>query len=72
MPHYAYTMGIRNIMQARKIVVIVCGEDKADIIKKAFLGPVIPTVPAIILQMHHDVTVVGDEAAFSQIGDLIQ
>lgn len=66
-PRYAFTMGIKNIMQARKIVVIVSGVDKADIVKEVFFGPVTPKVPGSILQMHNDVTVIGDEAAFSTI-----
>ena len=64
-PRQAYTMGIKTIMQVKKILVAVSGEDKAEIVKKAFFGPVTPTVPASILQMHNDVTVVADEAALS-------
>lgn len=66
-PLEAYTVGIRTIMQAHKILVIVSGEDKADIVKEAFLGPVTPLVPASILQMHPDVTLVGDSAALSKL-----
>ena len=66
-PKQAYTMGIKTIMQAKKILVIVSGEDKADIVAKAFFGPVTPAVPASILQMHNDVTLVGDEAALYKI-----
>ena len=66
-PKQAYTMGIKTIMQTKKILVIVSGEDKADIVAKAFFGPVTPAVPASILQMHNDVTLVGDEAALSKI-----
>ena len=66
-PKQAYTMGIKTIMQAKKILVIVSGEDRADIVAKAFFGPVTPAVPASILQMHNDVTLVGDEAALSKI-----
>ena len=66
-PTQAYTMGIGTIMLAKKILVIVNGEKKADIVAKAFFGPVTPEVPASILQMHPDVTVVGDEAAFSKL-----
>lgn len=65
-PKQAYTMGIGTIMMARKILVIVSGADKADIVKNAFFGPVTPKVPASILQMHPDVTVVADEAALSK------
>ncbi|HIT86455.1 MAG TPA: glucosamine-6-phosphate deaminase [Candidatus Coprocola pullicola] len=66
-PKYAYTMGIKTIMQSKKILVIVSGEEKAEIVKKAFFGPVTPSVPASILQMHNDVILVGDEAALSKI-----
>lgn len=66
-PEYAYTMGIKNIMLAKKIVLIISGADKAGIVKEAFFGPVTPKVPASILQMHNDVILVGDEAALSQI-----
>lgn len=65
-PKYAYTMGIRSIMQARKILMIVSGEDKAEILRDVLYGPVTPHVPASILQMHNDVTVVADEAALSK------
>ncbi len=66
-PRSAYTMGIKSIMHARKIVVVASGEDKAAIVKKAFTGEVTPEVPASILQMHGDVTLVADEAALSQM-----
>ena len=66
-PRQAYTMGIQTIMNARKILVVVNGEAKADIVQKAFFGPVTPKVPASILQFHPDVTLVGDEAALSKI-----
>ena len=68
-PTQAYTMGIQTIMSAKKILVVVSGEDKADIVNKAFFGDVTPQVPASILQLHQDVTIVGDEAAFSKIID---
>ena len=66
-PKRAMTMGIKSIMQARRILVVVSGEDKADIVKTAFTGPVVPQVPASILQMHPDVVLVGDKAALSKI-----
>lgn len=67
-PKQAYTMGIKTIMQAKKILIVVNGENKADIVERAFLGPVTPEVPASILQLHNDVTLVGDEAALAKIG----
>ena len=64
-PTAAYTMGIGTVMAARKIVMVVTGKDKAEILKKSFFGPVTPAVPASILQFHPDVTVICDEDAAS-------
>lgn len=64
-PRQAYTMGIKSIMQARKIVVLVSGESKARALRDALYGKITPTVPASILQIHNDVTIVADEAARS-------
>ena len=64
-PRQAYTMGIKTIMSARRILIIVSGEDKAEIVKRAFFGPITPQVPASILQLHRNVTLVADEAALS-------
>ena len=66
-PRQAYTMGIGTIMKAKKILLVVNGEGKADIVAKAFFGPVTPEVPASILQLHRDVTIVADKAALSKI-----
>lgn len=63
-PRYAVTMGIKSIMQATRILLCVSGGDKAEILEKALFGPVVPEVPASILQMHPNLTVVADlEAA---------
>ena len=64
-PKQAYTMGIQTIMQAKKVLLIASGEDKAEAVKAAFFGPVTPKVPASILQLHSDCVVVADEAALS-------
>ena len=66
-PKQAYTMGIKSIMQAKKILIVVSGKGKADIVKKAFFGPVTPEVPASVLQLHNDVTLVGDRDALCEI-----
>lgn len=66
-PRQALTMGIKNIMQAKKILVVASGEDKADIVLRAFTGPVTPQVPASILQLHPDVTLVCDVPALSKL-----
>ncbi len=66
-PRQAYTMGIRTIMQARKVLMVANGKNKAQIIKDAFFGPVTPQVPASILQMHPDFILIGDEEALSLV-----
>ena len=66
-PRQAMTMGIKSIMMAKKILMLVSGEDKAEAVWKAFAGPVTPQVPASILQLHPYVTLVGDKAALSKL-----
>ena len=66
-PRQAYTMGIKTIMQAKKVLLVASGEDKAKAIYDSFYGPVTPSVPASILQYHKNVYVVADEAALSMI-----
>ena len=57
-PTHAITMGIKSIMNARKILLIANGKDKKEILEKALYGPVTPEVPASILQLHPDLTVI--------------
>ncbi|MDE7218295.1 MAG: glucosamine-6-phosphate deaminase [Oscillospiraceae bacterium] len=66
-PRQAMSMGIKSIMMAKKILLMVSGEDKADAVYKAFTGPVTPQVPASILQLHPYVTLVGDKAALGKL-----
>ena len=66
-PRQAYTMGIGTIMSAKKILVVVSGEDKAEILNKIINGPITPQVPASIPQLHPDVTIVADNAALSKV-----
>lgn len=66
-PRQAFSMGIGTIMAAKKIVVVVSGEDKADALQKAVKGPITPSVQGSILQLHPDVTIVCDEAAYSKL-----
>lgn len=65
-PKQAYSMGIGTIMRAKKILLIVSGAEKADILKEVLFGPVTPRVPGSVLQLHNDVVVVADEAALSK------
>ncbi len=69
-PRQALSMGIGTIMRARKILVVVSGADKAEAVAKAVFGPVTPEVPASILQLHPDVTLVADEAAMSKAAEV--
>jgi len=66
-PKTAYTMGIGQIMNAKKVLLIASGESKADIMFRALYGPVTPQVPASILQMHSNLIVIGDEAALMRV-----
>jgi len=68
-PRQAFTMGIMDIMQAKKVVMIVTGANKAQAVLDAFCGPVTPKVPASIMQLHPDFTLVADEAALSLVGN---
>jgi len=66
-PRKAYTMGILDILQAKRVVMIACGRSKAKILMEAITGPVTPAVPASILQLHPDFTLVADEEALSEL-----
>ena len=60
-------MGVGTVMAAKKIVMVITGADKADILYKVFFGPVTPEVPGSILQFHPDVTLICDEAAAARM-----
>ena len=64
-PKQAYTMGIKTIMQARKVLVVANGKAKAQAVKDAVTGPVTPACPGSILQLHPDCILVADEEALS-------
>ena len=66
-PRQAYSMGIKTIMSAKRILLIVTGPAKADALAKVLTGPVTEAVPGSVLQTHPDVTVICDEAAASQL-----
>lgn len=66
-PRQALTMGIYDIMQAERIVMVVSGRSKASIVREAFFGPVTPACPASILQLHKNFTLVADEDALSEL-----
>jgi len=62
-PKKAISMGIRNIMHSKKIVLMANGENKAQILKEMLFGAVTPNVPASVLQLHNDVTIILDKEA---------
>jgi glucosamine-6-phosphate deaminase len=62
-PKQAFTMGLSNIMTAKKIVVLANGENKAKAVYGMVRGEITDNVPASILQHHADCTLICDEAA---------
>lgn len=70
-PKYAYTMGIGAIMKAKRVLLVVNGQGKAQAVKDCFFGPIRPQAPGSILQLHPDFTLVADEAALSLVHDLL-
>ena len=62
-PKHAITMGIYTIMMSEQILLIVSGAAKAQILRDSLFGPITPKVPASVLQLHRDVTVIVDKEA---------
>ncbi len=62
-PTTAITMGIKTILSAKKIVMLAVGETKADAMEKMVNGKITPQLPASILQLHNDITVIADKNA---------
>lgn len=60
-PRKALTMGMGGIMGAKKVLLIANGKNKRDIVEKAFFGPITPAIPASLLQLHNDLTVIYSE-----------
>lgn len=65
MPRYALTMGIKQIIAAKKIILIATGVKKAQAVRNMIEGEVTPEVPASVLQQHDDVLIFLDEDAAS-------
>lgn len=66
-PTQAITLGMGHIMKAKKIILLVSGESKADIIKHLFDNEVTTQIPATLLKLHPDVTVIADKGAASKL-----
>ena len=63
-PRYAVTMGVGIIMEAKKIVIVICGKDKHEALSALLSGKITTKSPATMLNMHRDVTVICDKAAY--------
>ncbi len=63
MPEYAITMGVGTILDCRRLLMLVTGESKAEVLARTIEGPLTAMVPASAIQFHPDCTVVVDEAA---------
>lgn len=59
-PRYAISMGVKTIMQARKIILLASGKEKAEAVYGMLYGDITPTCPASVLQLHPNVTVICD------------
>lgn len=70
-PRQAYTMGIGTIMKARSILLVASGANKAQAAYDALFGPVVPRMPASVLQLHPHVTAVLDEQAASLVKQVL-
>lgn len=64
-PHHALTMGLAPIMKSKRIIILVSGKDKHDALSALLSGVIDTSVPATVLNMHPDVTVICDEAAYN-------
>ena len=63
MPVSAYTMGPKNIMNAKKILILASGANKAQAVYGAVKGEITESLPASILQLHPDCTLIADKEA---------
>ena len=68
-PRTAISMGIKTIMSAKKIVLLASGKEKAQALYGMIHGKITPELPASVLQLHNDVTIVCDRDAAILLGD---
>jgi glucosamine-6-phosphate deaminase len=66
-PKYAITMGVGTIMEAKKLLLLASGSNKADAIKATIEGPIMARYPATIVQYHRYATIIIDKEAASQL-----
>jgi glucosamine-6-phosphate deaminase len=66
-PKKAISMGIKTILQSKKIILLATGESKAEAIYNTLYGKISPEIPSSILQLHQDVTIILDEEAAKKL-----
>lgn len=66
-PKEAITMGMKSIINSKKILLLASGENKAEAVRMTLEGPITPEVPASILQLHNNLIVIVDKEAGSRI-----
>lgn len=66
-PRAAFTMGISQIMRAKKILILASGKNKAEAVYKMVKGDVTEAVPASVLQLHPDCTLILDKEAAAKL-----
>jgi len=71
-PIEAISMGIKTIMMSKRVLLLASGKNKAEAIKGLVKGPITPKLPASILQLHQDVTLIIDQAAASLLESSVQ
>lgn len=64
-PTHCLTQGLGTILEARQLLLIARGREKAEALSRALSGPVHPDCPASVLQLHGNVTVLADDGAAS-------
>lgn len=62
-PKQALTMGVAPIMHAKRILLLICGEEKCALLEKALNGPVTPRLPVSLLLLHPDVSIIKCQQA---------
>ena len=67
MPRKAFTMGVKQIMQVKKILILVCGVNKSDAVYKMLKEEVTEEVPASVWQLHPDCVLIADNERVSRL-----
>ena len=67
MPRKAFTMGVKQIMQAKKILILVCGVNKSDAVYKMLKEEETEEVPASVWQLHPDCVLIADTEMVSRL-----